>query len=178
MPSSASYHLWHLHTKVMNLQPKKILDVGIWFGSKWYVFRELTDIRHLRYTKPEWTTKIDGIEIFEKYITDVHRHIYDTIHIWNALDILPTIEDWAYDLVYCWDVIEHFTREDWEKLLSELKRISKRLYICTPNIFMPQWDAYGNENERHLSFWTPQDFKWWEINNFWILMTCYIDNSK
>jgi len=154
MPTSRPNSLSHLCQRVLDIQPKSILDVGCGFGSKGVLFREYTDIWNLRYDKEKWETRIDGVEIFEKYICSLQKEIYDKIYIGDIL----TIDIKSYDLIYLGDVLEHFTTEDGKKLLEKLILKSKHLIIATPLKVFEQSEILGNIYETHKSQWTPEDF--------------------
>lgn len=175
MPSSDASHLWYLWDKIIELQPKTILDIWIWFGSKWAMFRELTDIRNLRYEKYEWLTQIDWIEIYPKY-KNILYELYNQIYYWDCMEIIDTL--WQYDLIYFWDVLEHLEKEKWLEFINKLKQHWKYIIISTPNWFYRQWTVYWNENETHLSGWTKEDFEklWFIVNKFWILLVAYFKN--
>ena len=72
------------------LKPNSILDVGVGFGKiGGHLFREYTDILESesdpeRYDRKNWKVRIDGIEGFAAYITEMHRFIYNEIHLGNA----------------------------------------------------------------------------------------------
>ena len=118
------------------------------------LFREYTDIWNGNYHN--WKTRIDGIEIFSDYITDLQRTIYNTIYNVNALGILPALDE--YDLIYCGDVLEHFTREEGFELVNLMKLHSKNVIIVTPKIVYEQGAVFDNVYETHRSQWEASDF--------------------
>jgi len=155
MPTSRGNHISYLIDKILAIRPKSILDVGIGFGSKGMLFREYTDIWNGRYKKENWQTKIDGIEIFKDYISDIQLDIYDEIYIGNALEILPNLGN--YDLVYAGDILEHFTKEDGLKFLKLLRKKGKNIIIATPKVMSNQGTVFDNIYETHGSQWTEAD---------------------
>jgi len=155
MPTSRPYHLTWLCNKVIELRPQSVLDIGIGFGSKGMLFREYTDVWNG--SMFAWKVQIDGVEIFEKYITDLQRSIYDNIHVGNIVEIVDSLPD--YDLIYMGDVLEHLTREQGFELITKLKRKCRDLIIVTPAKVGHQGAVYENENETHVSQWSPIDFE-------------------
>ena len=162
MPTSRPNHLSWLCEQILKQQPKSILDIGIGFGSKGMLFREYTDIWNGKLNEKK--TRIDGIEIFPEYVTPLQRAIYSEIHIGNVLDIIDKLG--FYDLIYCGDVLEHFTKDDGKLLLFKIMQHSKQSIIVTPVVVGEQGAVYGNENERHLSQWSPDEFVGGRVSTF------------
>jgi len=152
MPGSRPTALAPMCNRIMEKNPMSVLDIGIGFGKFGFLAREYTDVRLGRYFN--WKTKIDGIEIFEKYITHLQREIYDNIYIGNAIDILPTLG--RYDMIICSDVLEHFSEQDGTALLDLITHQSKFAMIVTPVTVLHQEALYGNEHERHISNWSKE----------------------
>jgi peptidylprolyl isomerase len=126
-----------------------VLDIGIGFGKFGFLAREYTDVRLGRYFN--WQTRIDGIEIFDKYVTPLQRQVYDNIHIGNAIDILPTLG--KYDMIICSDMLEHVNENDGVFLLDAIEKKSGFAMIVTPVRVLQQEALYNNEHERHISSW-------------------------
>lgn len=148
MPSSRVAHIPAVLDYVMQTKPPSVLDIGVGFGKWGYLFREYLEVwdGHL-----DWTHTIDGIEVFPDYIGEHQSAVYNTIHIGDALGIVPTLGD--YDLIFMGDVIEHFTKYDALTLIAACRQHSKAVLITTPDGFVEQGDVFGNEHERHLSAW-------------------------
>lgn len=159
MPTSRPYHLTWLCNAIIELQPKRILDVGIGFGSKGMLFREYTDVWNGRMFDQQ--TVIDGVEIFPQYITDLQRKIYNNIYEGDVRELIHTLD--FYDLIYMGDVLEHLNREDGARLIANLKQRCTHLIIVTPVQVSPQGGVYGNESETHISQWAPMDFQGFDI---------------
>ena len=152
-------------TPVVNLftsiQPKTVLDIGIGSGTFGLLFREYSDIMAERYDKKDWQIRIDGVEIWDKYLTPSHHHWYDNIYITDLRKFKAPIH---YDMVYMGDIIEHFEKEEALALLEAIKTITDNIVLTTPAWFgNPEHDPLGNPYEHHLSFWNVDDFKDWEI---------------
>ncbi len=163
MPCSRPSALAPVCNRIIEKNPVSVLDIGIGFGKFGFLAREYTDVRLGRYFNPE--TRIDGIEIFEKYIGQLQREIYDNIYIGNAVDILPTLGD--YDMIICSDVLEHLSEKDGLFLLNLIKEKSRFAMIVTPVRVLQQEALYNNEYEKHISAWPKETLsKWGEVLQF------------
>ena len=162
MPSSRPELIPFVINLVMQLQPRSILEVGTGFGKYGMLFREYLDIwaaasDPARLKPGNWQVRIDGIECFPAYITDLQRHIYDRIIIGDAMEEIDKLP--AYDLVFLGDVIEHFPKDDGQLLLKKcLTHANRMVLVTTPNYFNPQGAEYGNKRETHHCLWTQEDF--------------------
>ncbi len=158
MPSSTPLYLNIVVDIIRLVNPKKMLDIGTGFGKYGFLAREYLELWDGRekYDKKEWLRQIDGIEVFKEYITPVHDYIYNNMHIGEATELLPKLNN--YDLILLSDVIEHFDRKDGEKLLNICKLKSANVLIVTPSAVSPQKDAFGNPFEEHKYQWRKSDF--------------------
>src|SRR5262245_23881925 len=82
MPSSRPNTIPTVIHLIRQLKPQSILDVGIGFGKWGHLFREYTDIHEAehepaRYERQNWRVRIDGIEGFARYVTPMHRYLYN-----------------------------------------------------------------------------------------------------
>lgn len=163
MPSSRPISIPAVIHLLRQLKPQSILDVGIGFGKWGHLFREYTDILEsetdpARYERKNWEVRIDGIEGFPAYVTDMHRFIYNDIHIGNACDLIPRLG--SYDLIFMGDIIEHLKKKTGLQLLQQaLQKAGKAVIVSTPKHETYQEDLCGNELERHRSVWSARDFK-------------------
>jgi len=163
MPCSRPSALAPVCNRIMEKNPMSVLDIGIGFGKFGFLAREYTDVFRGRYFNPK--TRIDGIEIFEKYIGRLQREIYDNIYIGNVMDILPTLGD--YDTIICSDVLEHLNEKDGFILLDLIEKKSRFAMIVTPVRVLRQEALYNNEYERHISVWPRETLsKWGEVFQF------------
>ena len=162
MPSSRPNHLSWLCQQILEIKPKSILDIGVGFGSKGMLFREYTDIWNGNYHN--WQTRIDGIEIFEKYITPLQKLIYSNIYIGNAGEILTKLG--VYDLIYLGDIIEHLEKNEGRRLLIQTFNRAKITIIATPIMVSRQGPVHGNKYETHKSQWDGKDFIGAQIHRF------------
>src|SRR3972149_759069 len=86
MPSSRPELIPFVINLVMQLQPRSILEIGTGFGEYGFLFREYLDIwgaaaDPARLSRENWQVRIDGIECFAPYISDLQRRIYNRIII-------------------------------------------------------------------------------------------------
>ena len=155
MPTSRPTALGFVCDQFIARQPKSVLDIGIGFGKFGFLAREYTDVWSGRYFNPE--TKVDGIEVFEPYITELQKLIYNHIYIGEALDVLEGLGRQIYDMAVCSDMLEHVTKVHGLRIIGEAKRVSRYSVIVIPAYPGPQGSVYGNEHERHVSRWVAAD---------------------
>ena len=103
---------------------------------------------------------IDGIEIFEHYVRQLQREIYDNIWIGDARELIPNLNT-DYDMIVASDVLEHMDEQKGTDLLTSIKNKSKNAFIVTPANCLPQGAVYNNEYETHVKGWTEEDLKKW-----------------
>jgi hypothetical protein len=190
MPSSAPVLLSPIVNLVMKLRPASVLDVGCGAGKWGVLVREYLDWWGEGATGAR-RTRIDAVEIHEPYIGPLHAAVYDHLNIGDVCDFFVESElsqahgCWCpmipcgllnvYDLILCLDVIEHFTREQGLRFLEAAARRCRTLLVSTPQAPSPQGAVFGNEHERHVSRWGPQDFEpfgvvqGWGIGGFWVV---------
>lgn len=157
MPCSRPYALEAICNRIIEKNPMSVLDIGIGFGKFGFLAREYTDVRLGRYFNRQ--TRIDGIEIFEKYVTPLQQQIYDNIYIGNAIEILPTLDN--YDMIICSDMLEHVNEKDGVFLLDAIAKKSRFSMIVTPIHVMEQEALYNNEYEKHISAWSMEILSNW-----------------
>jgi len=157
MPSSHYFQLNEIVDLIALTNPVKVLDIGVGFGKYGFLAREYLELWKDGGEYQKWDRQIDGIEAFEPYITPVHKFIYNTIFIGNALDILPSLQD-KYDLILMIDVFEHFTFEDGTRLLEECRKKGKNILLSVPIAISVQEAVYGNPFETHKYGWKREDF--------------------
>jgi hypothetical protein len=157
MPTSQHFQISKIVNLIVHLAPASVLDIGPGFGKYGFLCREYLDCwtdRGQGYGK--FSTRIDAIEVFEKYLTPVHRFIYNRVYIGNALDLLPTLET-DYDLTLMIDVLEHFEKDEGKRLLMSALAKTKSLLVSVPRDLGSQGALFGNEHEAHRAEWTAQD---------------------
>ena len=158
MPSSRFEQLNEIMALIYATNPKSILDIGVGFGKYGFLAREYLEIfpGGTKFST-NWKRRIDGIEVFNQYLTPIHEFVYDKIYVGDAVKILPTIET-NYDLILLIDVLEHFDYVDGKKILSECMKKGKNLLISTPLDIGNQEDVFGNVFETHKFQWEKKHF--------------------
>ena len=161
MPSSSYKPISEAIEIIMRLSPNKILDVGCGFGKWGFLCREYLEVYGYRYNKKKWIRRIDTVEVYSKYITPMHKYLYDNIYIEDILEYVDKID--GYDLIILSDVLEHFEKEKAVKLLKILCKKSGNILVITPDGFRPQTDSnpYVRDNryEKHRCGFSEEDFK-------------------
>jgi len=163
MPSSRPNTIPTVIHLLRQLRPESILDVGVGFGKWGHLFREYTDIQEAehdpaRYQRQNWKVKIDGIEGYPEYLSEMHRYLYNQIYTGDALDLMKKLS--SYDLIFLGDIIEHFDKPAGLELLrTAIAHARKAVIVSTPKYETGQADLCGNELERHRSLWRAKDFR-------------------
>jgi hypothetical protein len=162
MPTSPYAHLFPIIKFLHAARPTSLLDVGLGNGKIGFIARDFLDVmlgEPGKFKKEDWTTKIDGIEVFPDYIQDHQKAIYDEIYIGNAFDVIDTLGN--YDMIVLGDVLEHFEKNRAHQFLDKcIAHSNKHLIVCIP--LGEKWTQeaiYGNSYERHLSFWRFEEFE-------------------
>jgi hypothetical protein len=159
MPTSTYAHINTVVTYLQAVRPASILDIGLGNGKMGYIARDLLDVMlGERYARKDWQVRIDGIEAYEPYIQAHQRAIYDSIYVGDAFDVIDTLG--TYDMIIIGDVLEHFDRPRAERFLDKAAaHTSKAILLSIP--LGEKWtqdDIYGNDYERHRSFWKVEEF--------------------
>ncbi len=160
MPTSAIAGIGCFLNYLDEVRPQSILDIGVGFGRLGFLAREyLENAVHGDYQKKNWKVKIDGIEVFPDYIQPHHHEIYNDIHFGDGFEVIDTLGQ--YDVVILGDVLEHFPKSKaWEMLEKCVRHCNRAVFLFLP--IGPDWEqgeVYGNEHERHLSFWELEEIK-------------------
>src|ERR671921_274943 len=155
MPSSQYYHISKIMEMIISLKPNSVLDIGSGYGKFGVLCREYLELWDGR-QKYEFEKRIDCVEVFEEYITPLHRYVYNNVYNKNILDLVSSL-DYKYDLILLIDVLEHFEKKEGSDLLKTLLENNKGILISTPKKPSPQKDAFGNIYETHRSQWTNND---------------------
>lgn len=80
--------------------------------------------------------------------------------VWDIRDILNSpVGGMRFGTAYLLDVIEHITKEEGKKLLSDLQSISERVVLFTP--LGELWISDDPSPHAHKSGWTPEDLPGW-----------------
>ncbi len=143
--------------ELQRLKPRSILDVGVGFGKWGVVAREYLEAWQGHYRREEWQVRIEGIEIFEAYRNPVWNAVYDHVYIGDALELVGTVGH--FDVALICDVIEHMDKPTGLQLLHRLLDSCDTVILTTPLSFWPQQEENGNQHEKHVSLWQPEDFQ-------------------
>ncbi len=160
MPTSPYVHIQTFVDYLIETRPAAILDIGLGNGKLGFVARDLLDVMlGERYRREQWQVRIDGIEVFEDYIQQLQRDIYDNIYIGDAFQKIEQLG--VYDAIFIGDVLEHFEKtKAWEFLDRCIAHTDGHLIINIP--LGSEWeqpDIYNNPYERHRSEWIWPDFQ-------------------
>ncbi|CAM3901526.1 methyltransferase domain-containing protein [Cohnella lubricantis] len=140
------------------VKPAKVLDVGVGYGRWGMLCREFLDVWGGKFFRSQWTTQIDGIEVFPANVDQYHQYFYNQIYVGNAYTVIDTLG--RYDLIILGDVLEHFEKTQALHFLDKcLYRSSHVLLIIPIGTNWPQGAVYGNEHERHLSAWSMEELR-------------------
>jgi hypothetical protein len=157
MPTSHSEQINEIVRLIKLANPKSVLDIGVGFGTYGFLAREYLDVWSISDEYGNWKTRIDGIEVFEQYITVIQKSIYNNIYIGNATNILERI-NYNYDLILIIDVLEHFDYHEGHKLLEICSKIGRNILISVPKNIGVQEIVYGNIYETHKYKFNKKDF--------------------
>ncbi len=164
MPSSASESIPYLieFTRKNRPQLKTVLDIGIGFGKDGFLLREYFDVKESHTFQPkDWKLHITGIDIYEGYLSELQRIIYNEIIIGDIFDILPSLG--KFDLAILADIIEHFPKEQGYQLLDKLLEHVKDIIITTPYGYHEHHADGANVHEEHKSGWEEEDFSKYKV---------------
>ncbi|MFY9799465.1 MAG: methyltransferase domain-containing protein [Candidatus Nitrosopolaris sp.] len=156
MPSSPYKHISKIMDIIYKLSPNSILDVGAGFGKYGLLCREYLELWDGRQKYHEFIRRIDGVEVYGKYITPVHQFVYNNIYSEDITVLIDKI-DFRYDLVLLIDVLEHFDKPTGQSLLEKLLRQNKGVLISTPKNPSAQTDVFENIYETHRAKWTTDE---------------------
>lgn len=168
MPFSNSSQLSAIIGFAEQRNPQSILDVGVGMGQYGFLLRtnleninlfEINGATARQRNRDQWKIKIDGIEGYPGYATPVHEYAYNNLMIGNALILLPSLADDAYDLVIAIDILEHLDKNPGKYFLEQCLRVCKgSVLISTPKEFCEQ-EVAANPLENHRSHWTEEDLR-------------------
>ena len=174
MPTSNPAQISHVAQRILALRPRSVLDVGIGFGKYGLLAREYTEVYGCGAPNAEYAvrrTQVDGIEIFEPYVQDLQRMIYDEIMIGDACEIMTTLNN--YDLIICVDMLEHLEKERGKEFLVDMKKVGRVSIVIVPIVPPSQGTMYGNPHEAHISMWEEEELSPFgeviRILNHWVL---------
>jgi len=137
-------------------KPATVLDLGCGSGFYGVVIRQWG----LDMGVGDMKCRIEGVEPFQDYKNPNWQH-YNAVWRRTIQDHLVFAKGTEYDCILFLDVIEHFKRLEGLSILEQLMEKllpGGVLIVSTPGQFEEQGAEYGNELEKHLSFYEPEDF--------------------
>ena len=140
-------------------QPKTVLDIGVGFGKIGLLIREYLEAWMDKTTPDKWDIYIEGIEIYENYHKDSFQQIiYNKIIYCNAMDFKEYPSKDKFDLITCFDMVEHLKEDDSINLINYLRQKSSNVLLSVPTGKGWLRNQYGeNKYEAHLSEWNTSD---------------------
>ena len=160
MPTSSHFSITPMIKEIRETKPNTILDVGFGYGKWGFMCIEKFETQGDRIYPEDWELKIDGIEIWKRYVEKLPwvPHFYDNMYNGDALDVIKTLGH--YDLIILGDVVEHLEKERGEELLRQ--GIEKADKCCLLSIPIGDWTNKksirdGNTHEHHLAIWTESE---------------------
>jgi len=158
MPVSTGVLISSALTEIVRLAPRSVLDAGCGFGLWGFLSRLYLDVFPGRRYREDWQVRIEGIEVFPKYIMPHQKFLYDEIHIGKIEEIVDRLD--AFDLYIFGDVLEHLEKDVGIRVLEIARRKATKGVL----INIPLGDGWCREApdenvyEAHLSAWELDDF--------------------
>jgi hypothetical protein len=149
----------HLLTK---LQPRSVLDVGKGFGKYGFLLHEYCGVDNSTRPNPALTLSaqsrvtIDCVECNPDFLWPHLSHLYRQTFFGRIESLYNSLPN--YDVVLMADVIEHLTKEEALPIVRHFVDGGSSVIVSSPRIFFEQ-DLFESPDERHLSHWTPDDFR-------------------
>jgi hypothetical protein len=144
-------------------RPTRILACGCGWGQFGFLFRMHAEIMQggTFHAPQTWKCTIVGVEVHQPYlIPGIHGYVYDHVYVGELLDMARRCLLPRAQFIYLGDVLEHFSDQDGETILTDLFRLTDGcLVVSTPIKPSAQGAEYGNEYERHRSKWDLQDLQ-------------------
>ena len=145
-----SYAHWHRYLLATNFTSgKTVLDVasGEGYGS---------------YILAEHSKRVVGVDIDEQTIIDASKkyHRGNLNFVVGSADNVP-IKNACFDVIVCFETIEHLTDREQKSFLLEVKRLLERggiLIVSTPDK-LEYSDKIGFESEFHQKEFTLREFR-------------------
>jgi len=161
MASSNVNMIPYIIKTLKKIEFSSLLDVGTGFGKWGCLVREYCDLMKAKspadFQKGQWHIRIDGIEAFPDFISDLHRYVYDNIYVGRAEQVIDDLG--SYDVIVMVAVLAHFPEDVGLSLLRRLyQHAAKALLITIPTRYCPQDDVFQNPHEVH------HPVEWWHAD--------------
>lgn len=134
---------------IRGLRNWDVVDLGFGYGEWGLLMRQEMPGVHLV-----------GVESYGEYVHRMREFgIYHSLHQSDASEFIHYNPSW--DMIFCTDVIEHQPREWGLEFLKRIDEAEARLtLITTPCGYSKVPEGRdGNPDNRHLSGWSPADFR-------------------
>jgi len=116
-----------------------VLDVGPGCGTYSRILRPIDE--HIYWT---------GVEVWAPYIKEFNlEEKYDHVVVAD-LRYLDYSKIRRPDCIIAGDVLEHISEDDALRILTELIRLAKVIFVSIPIIPMPQGESEGNPYQEHV----------------------------
>jgi hypothetical protein len=145
MPTSDASQISTIVEAIVELRPRRVLDVGPGYGKYGMLIRE--------YLGPI-LQRVDAAEPWPQGMMPALRQMYNEI----VPAPFPGRIAWMrYDLVLMVDVLEHYEQAAGRDALAFALDLAPHVLIATPHQPLPQGRVNGNPWEEHKSSWTAAD---------------------
>ena len=104
----------------------------------------------------EWVNTIDACEVFEPYLTPMHRYLYDQIILDDFCNMFRGAGKF-YNLIIMGDCLEHVDKQEGIETVQRFREYCEHLIISVSG--NSRQAEFGNPAERHLAQWSEEDFK-------------------
>src|SRR5262249_44631861 len=131
MPLSIWQGLEDCLALIVEREPSAVLDAGIGFGLWGHLLRQYLDVWSGRIQRPEWKTRIDGIEIDPARVQPHAYHLYSHVYVGDIREEVPRrARETRYDIILFGDVIEHLPKRDGVELLHSAGMLAGDLVVA------------------------------------------------
>jgi len=127
-------------------------------------FHDYQDIRNRWWIDICRANNIDWhiLEIFQanvdNFLSTAPEKDHHRIHLGNLTEV-DNLFSQPFDVLFHWHGPEHLDKKQYLNLLPKIEKMTAKLLILgCPNGHEDQGEAYGNPYEKHISFWTEDDF--------------------
>jgi len=148
---------------IRKINPRKILDAGSGFGRWGMLSREFLEVWDGKIHSQDWNLQIDSVEVYNRNIEDYYKYFYTNTYNTDIYDFVNSTDEF-YDLIIIGDMLEHLDKDRAYDVLSKCIDISRFVILNIPlGKYWEQEALYGNDYERHLSYWNLSDFRKFRI---------------